>query len=86
MKKFFALALLAAVALVGCNPNTPNEGTKPAEQNVHYDLNEVSGLYYGNQYSASEDVYDYGLVLSNQSNVYDLYSGAVVLLPNSQYL
>lgn len=90
MKKFFALALLAAVAFVGCNPDNSNEGTKPiepcAEHDVDYVLNEVSGLYYGNQLSASEDVYDYGLVLSNQQNVYDLMSGAVTILPNSQYL
>ena len=90
MKKFFALALLAAVAFVGCNPDTPNEGTKPtepcAEHDVDYVLNEVSGIYYGNQYTTSEDVFNYGLVLSNQSNVYDLYSGAVVILPNSQYV
>ena len=90
MKKFFALALLAAVAFVGCNPDTPNGGVKPnepcAEHDVDYVLNEVSGIYYGNQYAASEDVFNYGLVLSNQSNVYDLYSGAVVILPNSQYI
>ena len=90
MKKFFALALLAAVAFVGCNPDTPNGGVKPiepcAEHDVDYVLNEVSGIYYGNQYATSEDVFNYGLVLSNQSNVYDLYSGAVVILPNSQYI
>ena len=92
MKKFFTLALLAAVALVGCNPNDPDNGggnnpVKPCtEHDADYILNEVSGLYYGNQFSASEDVFDYGIVLSNQSNVYDIYSGAVVLLPNSQYL
>ena len=86
MKKVFALALLAAVAFVGCNPDTPNEGAPCAEHDVDYVLNEVSGIYYSNQYTAFEDVFNYGLVLSNQSNVYDLYSGAVVLLPNSQYL
>ncbi len=90
MKKFFALALLAAVAFVGCNPDNSNEGTKPiepcTEHDVDYVLNEVSGIYYSNLYSASEDVFNYGLVLSNQPNVYDIYSGAVTLLPNSQYL
>lgn len=90
MKKFFALALLGVVAFVGCNPNTPNEGVKPiepcAEHDVDYVLNEVSGIYYGNAYTTSEDVFNYGLVLSNQSNVYDLYSGQVVILPNSQYI
>ena len=89
MKKFFALALLAAVAFVGCNPDNGggNDSLEPcAEHDVDYVLNEVSGLYYGNQLSASEDVYDYGLVLSNQQNVYDLMSGAVTILPNSQYL
>ena len=89
MKKVFALALLAAVAFVGCNPDNGggNNTIEPcAEHDVDYVLNEVSGIYYSNQYTAFEDVFNYGLVLSNQSNVYDLYSGAVVLLPNSQYL
>ncbi len=92
MKKIFTLALLAAFALVSCNPNDPDNGggndpVQPCDKHdVDYVLNEVSGLYYGNQLSASEDVYDYGLVLSNQPDVYDLMSGAVTILPNSQYL
>lgn len=93
MKKFFALALLAAVAFVGCNPSDDsnkgggNDPIEPCTQHdVDYVLNEVSGIYYSNLYSASEDVFNYGLVLSNQPNVYDIFSGAVTLLPNSQYL
>ena len=78
---------VVTVAYEGAESKTVSVKQAAAEiLNVEYALNEVSGLYYGNQYSASEDVFDYGLVLSNQSNVYDLYSGAVVLLPNSQYL
>ena len=93
MKKFFTLALLAAVAFVGCNPSDDsnkgggNDPIEPCTQHdVDYVLNEVSGIYYSNLYSASEDVFNYGLVLSNQPNVYDIFSGAVTLLPNSQYL
>ncbi|MBR1961951.1 MAG: hypothetical protein IKA26_03225 [Alistipes sp.] len=93
MKKFFALALLAAVAFVGCNPSDDSNkggGNNPiepcTEHDVDYVLNEVSGIYYSNLFSESEDVFNYGLVLSNQPNVYDIFSGAVTLLPNSQYL
>ena len=92
MKKFFTLALLAAVAFVGCNPNDPDNGggnnpVKPCtEHDADYILNEVSGIYYGNQYSASEDVFNYGLVLSNQPNVYDIVTGDILAIwPNSQY-
>ena len=93
MKKIFTLALLAVFALVGCNPDTPNGGgngesptTVCDQHDVDLVLSEVSGIYYGNQYSESEDVYGYGLVLSNKSDVYDFNSGMVSIWPNSQYL
>ena len=89
MKKFFSLAILAAMTLVGCTPNDPTGGggiSVCTEHDVDYVLNEVSGLYYGNQYSESADVFNYALVLSNQQNIFDLMSGNVAYSPNSLYL
>ena len=78
---------VVTVAYEGAESKTVSVKQAAAEiLKVKYALNEVSGLYYGNQYTTSEDVFNYGLVLSNQSNVYDLFSGAVVILPNSQYI
>lgn len=78
---------VVTVAYEGAESKTVSVKQAAAEIiKVEYALNEVSGLYYGNQLSASEDVFDYGLVLSNQPDVYDLMSGAVTILPNSQYL
>ena len=78
---------VVTVAYEGAESKTVSVKQAAAEiLKVKYALSEVSGLYYGNQYTTSEDVFNYGLVLSNQSNVYDLYSGAVVILPNSQYI
>ena len=88
MKKIFALALLAAFALVGCNP-TPDPVPQPQACDQHdVDLitTEVSGMYYHNEYSESENVFDYAVVLSNQVGVYDLYTGGVDLKPEQSYL
>ena len=90
MKKIFTLALLAAFALVSCNPNNKPGGEDPIQpcdqHDVDYILSETSGIYYGNSYSASENVYNYALVLANQVNIYDIFNGDVKLAPNSQYL
>ena len=92
MKKIFTLALLATFALVSCNPNNKPGGDDPNpiqpcdQHDVDYVLSETSGIYYGNSYSASENVYNYALVLANQVNIYDIFNGDVKLAPNSQYL
>ena len=100
MKKIFTLALMAAFALVGCNPNNPDfPGPDPGPEpdptptpevcdkhDVDLVLSETSGIYYGNKYCTSEDVYNYGLVISNKANVYDIVTGDIMAIwPNSQY-
>ncbi|MBR2858626.1 MAG: hypothetical protein IKB90_00840 [Alistipes sp.] len=90
MKKIFTLALLAVFALVSCTPNSKDPVAPYPEACDKHDvdliLSETSGIYYGNQYCTSEDVYNYGLVISNKANVYDLVSGDIVAIwPNSQY-
>ena len=90
MKKIFTLALLAAFALVSCNLNNNQPDPDPVQpcdqHDVDYVLSETSGIYYGNSYSASESVYNYALVLSNQANIYDIFNGEVEVVSNSQYL
>ena len=90
MKRSFLFALMTALVVSFTACQNPNGGKveNPActEHDFDYALNEVSGLYYGNQYSYSADVFNYGLVLSNQQNVYDLMTGSVAYSPNSQYL
>ena len=90
MKKIFTLALLAVFALVSCTPNSKDPVDPYPEacdkHDVDYILSETSGIYYGNSYSASENVYNYALVLANQVNIYDIFNGEVKLAPNSQYL
>ena len=76
---------LALLTFAGCTPSGGNEGGNDVEK-VNITLNEVSGIYYGNQYSETEDSYNYSLVLSNNANVYDFVSGYVDLRENSQYL
>ena len=90
MKKIFTLALLAVFALVSCTPNSKDPVDPYPEACDKHDVDwiaaEVSGMYYGNAYSASENVYNYGVVLAGHSNVYDLMTGGVDLLPDNQYL
>ena len=91
MKKIFTLALLAAFALVGCNPDNPNGGgndpVQPCDKHdVDLVLSEVGGAYFDVQYSEVPDSYNYNVILSNHKNVYDPYSGGVDFKPSAQYL
>ena len=86
MKKIFALALFAALALVGCNQDNDPATKACNKHDVDLVASEVSGMYYHNYWSNSEDVYDYGVILAGHSDVYDLMTGNVDLLPNNQYL
>ncbi len=92
MKKIFTLALLAAFALIGCNPNN-EPGGDPIPQpeacdkhDVDLIVTEVGGMYYHNNYSEVEDSYNYSIVLSNQKNVFDLYTGGVDVKANNTYV
>ncbi len=91
MKKIFTLALLAAFALVSCNPDNPNGGgndpVQPCDKHdVDLILSEVGGAYFDVLYSEAPGSYNYNVILSNHKNVYDLYSGGVDLKPSAQYL
>ena len=92
MKKILASVLLAALALVGCNPE-PNTDPEPLPQpeacdkhDVDLIMTEVGGMYYHNQYSESENSYDYNVVLCNHAGVYDLYTGGVDVKAGESYL
>lgn len=50
------------------------------------ELEHISGIYYSNYYCATDDTYNYSIVLSNNANCYDLITGDVVLKENSTYL
>ena len=90
MKKIFTLALLAIFALVSCTPNSkdPVDPTPEACDKHDVDLitSEVCGMYYHNDYSESENSYNYGIVLCNHTGVYDLYTGGVDVKPNETYV
>ena len=86
MKRLLTLIGIALLASVGCTPSqNGNEGKNEVEK-VEITLYEISGIYYGNQYSESEDSYNYSLVLSSHADVYDFVSGYVDIRENSQYL
>ena len=91
MKKLFTLALLAVFALVSCDPVGPQEPQDPQPQacdkhDVDLITTEVGGMYYHNNYSESENSYDYNVVLCNHTGVYDLYTGGVDVKPSEAYL
>lgn len=63
------------------------QAAKTSEPEPEYtELPHLSGLYFGNQYGASENDFNYSLLLSNQQNCYDIITGDVTLLENSTYL
>ena len=90
MKKIFTLALLAVFALVSCTPNSKDPVDPYPEACDKHDVDlitsEVCGMYYHNEYSESENSYNYGIVLCNHTGVYDLYTGGVDVKPNETYV
>lgn len=91
MKKLFTLALLAVFALVSCDPVGPQEPQDPQPQacdkhDVDLTTTEVCGMYFHNNYSESENSYDYNVVLCNHTGVYDLYTGGVDVKPSEAYI
>ena len=87
MKKIFTLALLAVFALVSCNkePGVPQPQACD-KHDVDLITSEVCGMYYHNEYSESENSYNYGIVLCNHTGVYDLYTGGVDVKANETYV
>ena len=90
MKKIFTLALLAVFALVSCTPNSKDPVVPQPEACDKHDVDlitsEVCGMYYHNDYSESENSYNYGIVLCNHTGVYDLYTGGVDVKANETYV
>lgn len=90
MKKIFTLALLAVFALVSCTPNSKDPVDPYPEACDKHDVDlittEVCGMYYHNDYSESENSYNYGIVLCNHTGVYDLYTGGVDVKANETYV
>lgn len=60
--------------------------SEPDPDPEYTELPHLSGLYFGNQYGASENDFNYSLLLSNQQNCFDIITGDVTLLENSTYL
>ena len=90
MKKIFTLALLAVFALVSCTPDSKDPVVPQPEACDKHDVDlitsEVCGMYYHNEYSESENSYNYGIVLCNHTGVYDLYTGGVDVKANETYV
>ena len=94
MKKIFTLALLAALALVSCNPNDPDfpgpdPGPEPTPEvcdkhDVDLILNGVAGIYYGKGEESESN--NYFLLLSSHDRAFDMVSGTIAYKPNSHYL
>lgn len=63
---------------------TPNPGPDPNPDAT--ELPYLSGLYFGNYYGATDADYNYAIVLATQPNCYDIVSGDIYILENSQYL
>lgn len=59
---------------------------EPEPQPEYTELPHLSGLYFGNQYGATESDYNYSLTLSTNDNCVDIVTGEVTLLENSTYL
>ena len=59
---------------------------EPEPEPTYAVLEHLSGLYFGNQYSATEYDYNYSLALSNVENCLDIITGEVTILENSTYL
>ena len=90
MKKILASVLLAALALVGCTPDSKDPVVPQPEACDKHDVDlimtEVGGMYFHNDYSEVENSYDYNIVLANHANVFDLYTGGVDVKPGETYL
>ena len=64
----------------------PNPEPEPEPEPEATVLAHLSGIYFGNEYGATENDYNYSLALATHGNCYDMISGDVIINPNSQYL
>ena len=59
---------------------------EPEPEPTYTVLENISGMYFGNQYGATENDYNYSLSISNVANCVDIITGEITLLENSTYL
>ncbi len=59
---------------------------EPEPEPEYTELPHLSGIYFDNQYGATEHDYNYSLALSTNANCYDIITGDVALYENSTYL
>lgn len=59
---------------------------QPEPQPDAVELPYLSGLYFGNQYGATVEDYNYSVVLATTPNCFDTITGDVLIVDNSQYL
>ena len=59
---------------------------EPEPEPEYTELPYLSGVYFDNQYGATESDYNYSLTLSTNDNCVDIVTGEITLLENSTYL
>ena len=59
---------------------------EPEPTPAYAELPYLSGIYFSNQYGATENDYNYSLTLSTVDNCVDIITGEITLLENSTYL
>ena len=64
----------------------PEPEPEPDPETGVKELPYLSGIYFGNQYGATENDYNYSLILATNANCYDIISGNVLVIESSQYL
>lgn len=62
------------------------EAVKPNVPSDAIELPYLSAIYFGNEYGATEDDYNYSLVLATHSAVYDIITGEMNLYEEQMYL
>ena len=62
------------------------QGNDPGIDPDVVELPYLSCLYFGNYYGATEDDYNYSIILATQPDCFDIVTGSVEILANSNYL
>lgn len=86
MKRIYLLLLLCFVALISCNKIREQFPTPPNREPEPYTLSYLSGIYYGKVNDATEECYNYFIVLSTDNNFLDVVTGEWYPKNNHKYL
>lgn len=65
---------------------TPDPEPDPEPDPDTIELPYLSGIYFSNQYGATENDYNYSIVLATAERCLDIITGEILILDNSQYL